>query len=267
MNIGVHIYFWISEDLGQYIPRSGTAGSYSSSVFSFLKTLHLVHCWWEYKLVQSQQNSVNFRKGDEDVMEGMLVGSEVCGPVLKLLASLKYSVQFSRSVMSDSLRPHEPQHARPPCPSPTPGVYPDSYPLSQWCHPTISSSVVPFSSCPQSFPASGSFPLSQLFASGGQSIGVSASASVLPMNPQDWFPLGWTSWISLQSKGLSRVFSNTTVQKHQFFCAHLSFSHPYMTTGKTVALTRWTFVDKVMSLLFNMLSGLVITFLPRVSVF
>ena len=132
------------------------------------------------------------------------------------------SVQFSRSVVSDSLRPREPQHARPPCPPPTPGAYPNSCPLSRWCHPTISSSVIPFSSCLQSFPASGSFPMSQLFASGGQSIGVSASTSVLPMNTQDRFPLGWTGWISLQSKGLSRVFSNTTVQKHQFFCAQLS---------------------------------------------
>ena len=111
---------------------------------------------------------------------------------------------------------------QPPCPSPTPGVYPNSCPLSRWCHPTISSSVVPFSSCLQSFPASGSFQMSQLFTSGGQSVGVSASASVLPMNIQDWFPLGWTGWISLQSKGLSRVFSNTTVQKHQFFSVQLS---------------------------------------------
>ena len=126
------------------------------------------------------------------------------------------SVQFSRSVMSDSLRPHEPQHARPPCPSPTPGVHPNPCQSSQWRHPTISSSVVPFSSCPQSFPTSGSFQMSQFFSSGGQSIGVSASTSVLPMNTQ-WSPLGWTGWISLQSKGLSRVFSNTTVQKHQFF--------------------------------------------------
>ena len=127
------------------------------------------------------------------------------------------SVQFSHSVMSDSLQPHELQYSRPPCPSPTPRVYPNSCPLSRWCHPTISSSVVPFSSCLQSFPASGSFQMSQFFASGGQSIGVSDSASVLPMNTQDWSPLGWTGWISLQSKGLSRVFSNTTVQKHQFF--------------------------------------------------
>ena len=132
------------------------------------------------------------------------------------------SVQFSHSVMSDSLWPYGPQHARPPCPSPTPRVHLNPCPLSRWCHPTISSSVVPFSSCPQSFPASGSFPVSQLFASGGQSIGVSASTSVLPMNTQDWSPLGWTGWISLQSKGLSRVFSNTTVQKHQFFSAQLS---------------------------------------------
>ena len=122
--------------------------------------------------------------------------------------------QFSRSVVSDSLRPHEPQHARPPCPSPTPGVHPNPCPLSWWCHPTISSSVVPFSSCSQSFPASGSFQMSQLVAWGGQSIGVSASTSVLPMNIQDWFPLEWTGWISSQSKGLSRVFSNTTVEKH-----------------------------------------------------
>ena len=131
------------------------------------------------------------------------------------------SVQFSRSVVSDSLRPHESQHARPPCPSPTPGVHSDSSPSSQWCHPAISSSVVPFSSCPQSLPASESFPMSQLFAWGGQSIGVSASATVFPMNIQDWFPLGWTGWISLQSKRLSRVFSNTTVQKHQLFSAQL----------------------------------------------
>ena len=130
--------------------------------------------------------------------------------------------QFSRSVISDSLRPHELQHARPPCPSPTPGVHPDSRPSSQWCHPAISSAVVPFSSYPQSLPASGSFQMSQLFASGGQSTGVSASTSVPPMNTQDWCPLGWIHWISLQSKVLSRVFSNTTVQKHQFFGTQLS---------------------------------------------
>ena len=131
-------------------------------------------------------------------------------------------VQFSCSVVSDSLWPRESQHTRPPCPSPTPGVYPNSRPSSQWCHPAISSSVVPIYSCPQSLPASGSFPISQLFASGGQTIGVSASASVLPMNTHGWSPLGWTGWISFQSKGLSRVFSNTTVQKHQFFGSQLS---------------------------------------------
>ena len=175
------------------------------------------------------------------------------------------SVQFSSvAVVSDSLRPHESQHARPPCLSPTPGVYPNSCPLSQWCHPAISS-VVPFSSSLQSVPTSGSFQMSQLFTSGGQRIGISASASVLQMKTQDWSPSEWTGWIALQSKGLSRVFSNTTLQKHQFFGAFftIQLSHPYMTTGKTIALTRWTFVGKVMSLLLNMLSRLVITFLLR----
>ena len=177
-----------------------------------------------------------------------------------LFVSLFCLFQFSCSVLSDSLRPHEPQHDRPSCPSPTPGVHRNPCPLSQWCHPTISSSVIPFSSYLQSFPASGSFPMSQLFASGSQSIGVLASTSVLPVNSQDWSPLGWTGWISLQFKGLSRVFSNTTVQKHQFFGSAfftVQLSHPYMTTGKPIALTRRTFVGKVMSLLFNMLSRLV----------
>ena len=132
------------------------------------------------------------------------------------------SVQFSCSVVSDSLQPHGLQHARLPCPSPTPRTCSNSCPSSHCCHPTISSSVVPFSFCPQSFPASGSLPMSQFFASGGHRIGVSASASVLPMNIQDWFPLGWTGWISLLSKELSRIFSKTTVQKHQFFGAQLS---------------------------------------------
>ena len=132
------------------------------------------------------------------------------------------SVQFSCSVMSDSLRPHELRHARPPCPSPTPRVHSDSRPSSQWCHPAISSSVVPFSYCPQSLTTSESFPMSQLFAWGGQSTGVSASASVLPKKSQGWSPSEWTGWMSLQSKGLSRVFSNTTVQKHQFFGAQPS---------------------------------------------
>ena len=137
------------------------------------------------------------------------------------LASVS-SVQFSFSVVSNSLWLHELQHTRPPCPSPTPGACSDIGPLSRWCHPTISSSVIPFSSCLQSFPASGSFPMSQFSASGGQSTGVSASASVLPTNIQDWLPLELTGWISLQSKGFSRAFSNTTVQKHQFCGAQLS---------------------------------------------
>ena len=141
------------------------------------------------------------------------------GSSLKLVIS---SVQISHSVMSDSLWPHESQHTRPPCPSPTPGVYSNSCPSSQWYHPAISSSVIPFSSCPQSLPESGYFPMSQLFAWSCQSIGVSASESVLPMNTQDWSPLGWTGWISLQSKGLSRVFSNITVQMLQFLVTQLS---------------------------------------------
>ena len=186
---------------------------------------------------------------------------------LTKLTRKSYQSVSSVAQSCPTLQPHESQHPRPPCSSPTPGVYPNSCPLSRWCHLAISSSAVPFSSCPQSLPASWSFPLSQLFASGGQSTGVSASTSVLPMNTQYWFLLGWTGWISLQSKGLSRVFSNTTVPKASilrcsaFFTVQLS--HPYMTTGKTIALTRRTFAGKVMPLLLNMLSRLVITFLPR----
>ena len=138
------------------------------------------------------------------------------------MAASPPSVQFSHLVVSDSLQPHEFQHTRPPYPSPTPRVHSDSRPSSWWCHPAISSSVVPFSSCPQSLPASGSFPMSQLLAWVAQTIGVLALASFLPMNTQGWSPLEWTGCISLQSKGLSRVFSNTTVQKHQFFSAQLS---------------------------------------------
>ena len=160
--------------------------------------------------------------------------------------------QFSHSVMFDSLQPHGLQSARLPYPSPSPGACSNSCPLSRWSYPTISSSVIPFSSCLQSFPVSGSFLMSWLFASGGQSIAAAASASVLPMNIPDWFPLGLTGWISLQSKGLSRVRSNTAVQKHQFFWRSAFFivqvSHRYITRGKTIALTRWTFVGKVMSL-------------------
>ena len=156
--------------------------------------------------------------------------------------------------MSNSLWPHEPQNAWPPCPSPTPRVHPNPCLSSRWCHPTILYSVIPFSFCPQSFPASGSFQMSQLFASGGQSIGVSASTSVLPMNTEDWSPLGWTGWISLQSKGLSILLQHHSSKasifgRSDFFIAQLA--HRYMATGKTIALTRWTFVGKVMSLLFN----------------
>ena len=143
--------------------------------------------------------------------------------IISTFTSLIFSsVQFSRSVMSDSLQPHESQHARSPRPSPNPGVHSDSRPLSKWCHLAISSSVVPFSSCPQSLPASESFPMNQLFAWGGRSTGVSASASFLPKKPQGWFPSEWTGWISLQPKGLSRVFYNNTVQKHQLFVAQIS---------------------------------------------
>ena len=168
--------------------------------------------------------------------------------------------------MSDSLWPHGLWHTRLLFPSPTPRAYSNSCLSHQWCHPTISSSVIPFSSHLQSFPATGSFQMSQLFALGGQSIRASASAPVLPMNTQDWSPLGWTAWTSLQSKGLSRVFSNTTVQIISSLVLSFLYSptlHPYMTTGKTIALTRWTFVSKVISLLFNILSRLVIAFIPR----
>ena len=182
------------------------------------------------------------------------------------MVGLDYSVEFSHSVVSDFLQPHKPQHTSPPCPSPTPGVYPNSCPLSRWCHPTISSSVVPFSSCLQSFPALGSFPVSQLFVSGGQSIGVSAT-SVLPMNTQDYisFRMHWLDLLEVQGtlKSLLQHHSSkaSILQCSAFFRVQLS--HPYMTTGKTIASTRQTFVGKVMSLLFNMLSRLVITFLPR----
>ena len=144
------------------------------------------------------------------------------GPSLSPVLSPGHLSHFSLSVMSNPFWPQKSQHARPPCPSPTPRVHSNSHPSSQWCHPTISSSVVPFSSHLQSFPTLGFFQMHQFFTLGSQSIGVSASASVLPVNIQDWFPLGWTGWISLESKGLSRVFSNTTVQKHQFFGTQLS---------------------------------------------
>ena len=175
---------------------------------------------------------------------------------VELMVIWSSSVQFSCSVMSDSLQPHGLQHTRPPGPSPTLGAYPNSCLLSWWCHPTISSTVVPFSSCLQSFPASGFFSVSQFFSSGGQSIGVSTSTSVLPMNTQDWSPLGWTGWISAVQgtlKSLLQYHSSKTsiLRCSAFFIVQLS--HPYMTTGKTIALTRRTFLGKVMSLLFTML--------------
>ena len=175
------------------------------------------------------------------------------------------SVQFSRSVMSDSLWPHESQHTRPPCPSPTPEVYSNSCPSSRWCHPAISSSVVPFSSCPQSLPVSGSFPMSQLFTWGGQSI-ESFSFSISPSNEHPGlisFRMDWLDLLAAQGtlKSLQHISKASIFRHSAFFTVQLS--DPYMTTGKTIALTRWTFVDKVMSLLFNVLSRLVITFLPR----
>ena len=185
-------------------------------------------------------------------------GQKSCVSILLLL--------FSSSVVSDSVGSHGLQHVRLPCLSSSPKACSNSYPLSRWCHPTISSSAVPFSSCLQSFPASGSFLMSRLFISGGQSIGASASAPVLPMNIQDWSPLGWTGWISLQSKGLSRVFSNTkfkSIRSSALSILVVQFSHSYITTGKIIALTIWTFVGKVMSLLFNILYRFVIAFLPR----
>ena len=181
------------------------------------------------------------------------------------IESAKSVHQFSCSIMSSSLQPHGLQHIMPSCPSPTPRARSNSCPSSHWWYPTIPSYVIPFS-CLQSFPASGSFQMNQFFALGGQSIGVSASASALPMNIQDWFPFGLTGWISLQSKGLSSLLQHHSskpwiLQCSAFFTVQLS--HPYMATGKTIALTRWTFVGKVMSLLCNMLFRLVIAFLPR----
>ena len=203
--------------------------------FSWRASLEVLEEAREIKGSKSWPHSLHAgrMKGDGGMPEGKWgtrqkcrwkVGEEgVSGLMRERVLAAISSVQFSSVVqLYPTLRPDELQHARPPYPSPTPGVYQNPWPSSQWCHPSISSSVVPFSSCPQSLPASGSFPRSQLFEWGGQSIRVSASASVLPMKTQDWFPLEWTGWISLQSKGLSRVFSNTTVQNHQFFSTQLS---------------------------------------------
>ena len=206
-----------------------------------------------------------------DLMDCSLPGSSVHGILGKSTGvgchiQRNTRLQFSRSVVSDSLQPHGVQHSRLPCPSPTPRACSNSCPSGWWCHPTISSSVILFSSCLQSCLASGSFPMSQFFVSGGQSIGASASASLLPMNIQDSFPLGWTGLISLQSKWLSRVLQHHSSRASILWCSAfftVQLLHPYMTTGKTIALTWQTFVDKVMSLLLNMLSRLVIAFLPR----
>ena len=186
----------------------------STTEIKYDKTYHMGLVRWF-----SEKTNVKRVLGQGVGKKKRVVGTQVA--VIIFIPSVQIS-RFSCSVMSDFVRSHGLQHTRPPCPSPTPGACSNSCPLSQWCHPTISSSVVPFSSCLQSFPASGSCPMSQFFTSGGQTMGVSASASVLPMNTPDWFPLGWTGWIFLQSKGLSRVFSNTTVQKHQFFGTQLS---------------------------------------------
>ena len=171
------------------------------------------------KAIQTTLKIIN-HKSKEQKKKGGGEDLQKQAPINKM--KIRTSVQFSRSVVSNSLRPHESQHARPPCPSQTPGAYSNSSSSSRWWHPAISSSFIPFSSCPRSLPISGSFPMSQLFAWGGQSIGASASASVLPMNTQNWSPLRWTGWISLQSKGLSRVFSSTIVQRHQLFSTQLS---------------------------------------------
>ena len=173
-------------------------------------TYWILEIYWEIRFKCFYQKGK--RKMKQYVGINMLISLTIV-ITLHMYVTYTFSQFISAAQLCPTLRPHGLQLARPPCPSPTPGVYSNSYPLSQWYHPTISSSVVPFSSCLQSFPASGSFPMSPFFTSGGQSIGVSDSASVLPKNTQDWFPLGWTGWVSLQSKGLSRVFSNTTVQK------------------------------------------------------
>ena len=193
---------------------------FSFLIFLFSSLLLQISCWNLWVLLIPSKNFFPFVSIDDRNMSVSTDSSYFLIPKRNLSQGMQ-SVQFSHSVMSNCLRPHESQHSRPPCPSPTPRVHSNSHPSSWWCRPAISSSVIPFS-CPQSLPASGSFPVSQLFAWGGQSITISASASVLPMNIQDWSPLGWTGWISLQSKGLWRVCSNTTVQRHQFFSAQLS---------------------------------------------
>ena len=215
---------------------------------------------------ETQDQSLGWDDPAEEDMETQ--SSNLAGkiPWTKESDGLQSKFKFSRSVVSSSLWPHGLKHARLPCPSPTPRAGSNSCPSSQWCHPTISYSVIPFSSCLQSFPASRSFPMSQFFTSGGQSIGVSPSVSVLPMNIQNWFPWGWTGWISLQSKGLKSLLqhhsSKTSVLQNSVFF-RVQFSHTYMTIGKSIASTRRIFVGKVMPLLFSMLSRLIIAFLSR----
>ena len=207
---------------------------------------HLTCSW---KICTKVKNKL--LEADMEQQTGSYLGKELHqGCILSQCLFNLYAVQFNSVAQLCPTLCDPRNHARPPSPSPTPGVHQNPCPLCQWCHPAISFSVVPFSSCPQSFPESEFFQTSQLFASDSQIIGVSASTSILPMNTQDWSPLGWTGWISFQSKGLSRVF-NTIVQKHQFFRRSAFFtvqlSHPYMTTGKTIALTRCTFVGKFVS--------------------
>ena len=187
-------------------------------------------------------------------------------PAYRFLRRQVCSVQFSRSVMSDSLQPHELQHARPPCPSPTPGVHSNSHPLSQWCLSMTSSSANPFSSHLRFFSASGSFLMSWLFTSGGQGIGASSLATILPKNIQDWFPLGLTGLISLQSKSLKSLLQHYNSKASILWCSAffmIQLSHSYMNTGKTIDLTMWTFVGKMISLIFNTLSRFIVAFLPR----
>ena len=216
----LRVFIWLSHELSVQFSRSVMSDSVTPWTAARQASLSIT----------SSQSSLKLMSTESEMPSNHLI---LCRPLLlpPSIFPIISSVQFSHSVVSNSSWPHELQHARPPCPSPTPRVHSNPCPSSQWCHPTISSSVVPFSSCPQSFPASGSFPMSQLFSSGGQSTGVSASASFLPKDTQDWSPLEWTGWISLQSKGLSRVFSNTTVQKHQFFGTQPSSqSNPHIQT-------------------------------------
>ena len=244
----VVLCIWLISSLALWLPQSKYSYNHKtllSPLHNHIHSLHLpIKCW--HPLAHKLLYKYLFYKC---YIHGIL-------PHVSFWKWLFYTSIQSLSHVG-SLRPHGLQHARLPCPSPTPRVYINSFTLSWWCHPTISSSVVPFTSNLQSFPASESFPMSQLFASGGQHIGVSASTSVL-MNTQNWFPLGWTGWISLQSKGLSNLLQHYNWKASIFRCSALlmvQLSHPYMTVGKILALTRWTFVSNVVSLLLNTLSS------------